>query len=92
MAVARRFGCGYPPIVDVIEDQKYDSKNMGKLNMEMKDLVLDFHYLLRLFETDVSPRIKVMQMATGYMHMAVVTTDSRVFTRGDGIVGQLGFS
>ena len=90
MAVARRFCCGFAAIIDVMEDEKYDNPNKFKLNMEMKDLVLDFHYLRRLFETDVSPRIKVMQMATGYMHMAVVTTDSRVFTRGDGVLGQLG--
>ena len=90
MAVARRFCCGFAAIIDVMEDEKYDNPNKFKLNMEMKDLVLDFHYLRRLFETDVSPRIKVMQMATGYMHMVVLTTDGRVFTRGTGGVGQMG--
>ena len=41
-------------------------------SLEGKDLVWDFHDLLGLFQTDVSPRIKVMQMATGYMHMVRV--------------------
>ena len=47
-----------------------DGKSM--FSLEGKDLVWDFHNLLGLFQTDVSPRIKVMQMATGYMHMVRV--------------------
>ncbi len=58
------------------------------------NLVYDSNNLQALFSVNPSSQptspIKVMQMATGYMHMAVVTTEGRVFTRGDGFVGQLG--
>ena len=81
MAVARRlmFGTHFDP--DEAEKQR-------------DNLVYDSNNLQALFSVNPSSQptspIKVMQMATGYMHMAVVTTDGRVFTRGDGFVGQLG--
>ena len=81
MAVARRlmFGTHFDP--DEAEQQR-------------DNLVYDSNNLQALFSVNPSSQptspIKVMQMATGYMHMAVVTTEGRVFTRGDGFVGQLG--
>lgn len=81
MAVARKLLLG--AFIDDDDIISLDS------NMD-NDLVWDYHDLKGLFQADVSPQIKVMQMATGYMHMAVVTTDGRVFTRGNGGLGQLG--
>ena len=84
MAVARRLLFGTHIDDDIEGEQQRDN------------LVYDSNKLQSLFSVNPTSQptspIKVMQMATGYMHMAVVTTDSRVFTRGDGIVGQLGFS
>ena len=81
MAVARRLMFGSHFDSDEAEQQKdnlvYDSNNLQSL------------FSVSPISQPTSP-IKVMQMATGYMHMAVVTTDGRVFTRGDGAVGQLG--
>jgi len=62
---------------------------------EQRDiLVYDSNNLRSLFSVSPSSQptspITVIQMATGYMHMAALTTDGRVFTRGDGLVGQLG--
>ena len=81
MAVARKLLLG--AFIDDDDIISLDS------NMD-NDLVWDYHDLKGLFQADVSPQIKVMQMATGYMHMVVLTTDGRVFTRGTGGVGQMG--
>jgi hypothetical protein len=58
------------------------------------DLVFDLDNLKQLFSMSPSSqptsRIKVMQISAGNRHMAAVTTDSRVFTCGDGVLGQLG--
>jgi len=82
MAVARRLLFGTHIDDDIEEEQQRDN------------LVYDWNNLQLLFSVNLSSQptfpIKVMQMATGYRHMAVVTTDGRVFTRGDGVLGQLG--
>ena len=82
MAVARKLLLG--AFIDDDDIISLDS------NMD-NDLVWDYHDLKGLFQADVSPQIKVMQMATGCDHMVVLTTDGRVFTRGNGGErGQLG--
>ena len=43
-----------------------DGKSM--FSLEGKDLVWDFHNLLGLFQTDVSPRIKVMPFYPKLVH------------------------
>lgn len=82
MAVARRLLFG-THIDDDIEAE-----------LQRDNLVYDSNNLQALFSVNPTSQptspIKVMQMAIGYMHMAVVTTDGRVFTRGDGVLGQLG--
>lgn len=82
MAVARRLLFGTHIDDDIEGEQQRDN------------LVYDSNNLQSLFSVNPTSQptspIKVMQMATGYRHMAVVTTDGRVFTRGDGILGQLG--
>ena len=62
MAVARKLLLG--AFIDDDDIISLDS------NMD-NDLVWDYHDLKGLFQADVSPQIKVMQMATGYMHMVV---------------------
>lgn len=82
MAVARRLLFG-THIDDDIEAE-----------LQRDNLVYDSNKLQALFSVNPTSQptsqIKVMEMAIGYMHMAVVTTDGRVFTRGDGVLGQLG--
>ena len=82
MIVALRLMCGLNHFDDNEEQQQRDNLVYDPYNLQM--------FFPENLTSQLTFSMKVIMMATGRAHMAVVTEEGALYTRGDGILGQLG--